>query len=92
MTKDKHNHENFSGQFEHLWKETKISTTQFKLLEYSDVLEKLNKIFSHFDKSQGIPVYGLGAKIGPKKQIHSNCFSLSGDFFNPFFDNTKDLA
>lgn len=51
----------------------------------------MSKIFGHFDKSQGIPVYGLGAKIGPLKQLHSNCFSLSGDFYNPFFKKSQDV-
>jgi hypothetical protein len=53
------------------------------------VLEKLKKIFSHFDKNREIPVYGLGAKIGPMKELHSNCFSLTGDFYDPFFSSSE---
>lgn len=92
MTRDQNSHERFVGGFKSLRPHSNHSNTVYKLKEYQVILEKMQRVFSHFDKNQGIPVYGLGAKIGPMKQLHSNSFSLTGDFYNPFFEKSENIV
>lgn len=44
-----------------------------------------------FDDDERMPVFGFGAKIGPLFQNSSNCFSITNNFYNPFFDSPKNL-
>lgn len=38
-----------------------------------------------------VPMYGIGARLPPSYSHHSNCFALSGDWYDPEVDLTDKL-
>jgi len=51
--------------------------------DYKDVIDSLIKGYRHI--SDYMMGFGMGAKTIPKKGEASDCFSLTGDIFNPVF-------
>eukprot|EP00913_Durusdinium_trenchii_P007186 g6760.t1 len=41
------------------------------------------EVMSVYDNDNCYPIYGFGAKIPPTHSVVSNCFALTGDFFQP---------
>lgn len=50
---------------------------------YKDVIISLMNGYKHL--SQYMMGFGIGAKTIPKRGDASDCFSLTGDIFNPIF-------
>lgn len=51
--------------------------------DYKDVIDSLIRGYRHI--SNFMMGFGMGAKTIPKKGEASDCFSLTGDIFNPVF-------
>jgi len=50
---------------------------------YASVIRSLGEVIQKYDTDNMFPVYGFGAKIPPSYSVCSNCFALTGDFFEP---------
>ena len=56
--------------------------------DYKEIIDALTHGYKHLSKY--MMGYGIGARTIPKIGETSDCFSVSGDIFNPFF-NLEDL-
>eukprot|EP00440_Ansanella_granifera_P053373 gb/GFBE01057854.1/.p1 GENE.gb/GFBE01057854.1/~~gb/GFBE01057854.1/.p1 ORF type:complete len:1149 (+),score=234.03 gb/GFBE01057854.1/:1-3447(+) len=50
---------------------------------YATAIRALGEVIQTYDTDDMYPVYGFGAKIPPSHSVCSNCFALTGDFFQP---------
>eukprot|EP00931_Biecheleriopsis_adriatica_P062526 TRINITY_DN37704_c0_g1_i1.p1 TRINITY_DN37704_c0_g1~~TRINITY_DN37704_c0_g1_i1.p1 ORF type:complete len:1138 (-),score=218.32 TRINITY_DN37704_c0_g1_i1:32-3445(-) len=50
---------------------------------YARAIRALGEVIETYDNDNMYPVYGFGAKIPPSYSVVSNCFALTGDFFEP---------
>jgi len=50
---------------------------------YATAIRAVGKVISTYDVDDKILAYGFGAKIPPTHTVTSDCFALTGDFFDP---------
>ncbi|EGR29597.1 hypothetical protein IMG5_152470 [Ichthyophthirius multifiliis] len=62
--------------------------------EYVQALKLISSFIQYYQISQYIPVYGIGARLQPSYTFYSNCFAISGHFFDPKIDisNSEKLV
>lgn len=58
---------------------------------YATAIRALGEVIMTYDSDGMYPVYGFGAKIPPSHSVCSNCFALTGDFFNPEVEGVEGI-
>ncbi|CAE7302422.1 Cpne9 [Symbiodinium sp. KB8] len=58
---------------------------------YSTAIRALGEVMSVYDNDKCYPIYGFGAKIPPSHSVVSNCFALTGDFFQPEVEGVEGM-
>ncbi|CAJ1410273.1 unnamed protein product [Effrenium voratum] len=56
---------------------------------YASAIRSLGEVMSVYDNDNCYPIYGFGAKIPPSHSVVSNCFALTGDFFQPEVEGAR---
>jgi hypothetical protein len=50
---------------------------------YTTAMRSVGDIMKSYDADDKYPVYGFGARLPPSHTVTSDCFALTGDFFDP---------
>mmetsp|Transcript_49618 Transcript_49618/g.106271 ORF Transcript_49618/g.106271 Transcript_49618/m.106271 type:complete len:1103 (+) Transcript_49618:217-3525(+) len=58
---------------------------------YATAIRAIGEVLKSFDADDAYPVYGFGAKIPPTHTTCSDCFALTGDFFEPEVDGVDGI-
>ncbi|CAE7391833.1 CPNE9 [Symbiodinium pilosum] len=58
---------------------------------YATAIRSLGEVMSVYDNDKCYPIYGFGAKIPPSHSVVSNCFALTGDFFQPEVEGVEGM-
>jgi len=58
---------------------------------YASAIRCLGEVMSVYATDNSYPIYGFGAKIPPTHSVVSNCFALTGDFFQPEVDGVEGM-
>lgn len=58
---------------------------------YATAIRALGEVIMTYDSDGMYPVYGFGAKIPPSHSVCSNCFALTGDFFQPEVEGVEGI-
>lgn len=58
---------------------------------YASAIRCLGEVMSVYATDNSYPIYGFGAKIPPTHSVVSNCFALTGDFFQPQVDGVEGM-
>ncbi|KAL4488542.1 hypothetical protein ABPG72_013110 [Tetrahymena utriculariae] len=54
--------------------------------QYEQAIRNCIDLVKYYSKNQMVPMYGMGARLPPSYTHHSNCFALSGDWYDPEID------
>lgn len=60
--------------------------------DYVSAIRTVGDILQHYDADQRYPVYGFGARIPPSFTVTSDCFALTGDFFDPEVEGVEGIV
>lgn len=58
---------------------------------YATAIRAVGKVLAPFDPDEKVLAYGFGAKIPPSHTVCSDCFALSGDYFEPEIEGIEQV-